>query len=434
MRFAKHQVSSSTLEACQTLAKRYARSYAMRHDKRMDSYTLKELLCGLSQALYGNRHSINKLKSQLRVSANYMTEKYSDYLRALQKKINSSPGAVRDLLEPFDITRENLNFFNKRQTKHDPKPGFDMSDKVGQGVAATSKRMNIVFAAYARALLDRIRDIAARENRGIILATHDSEAGINDLYTALVDKYGPQENFSCNDFSEWDSSFRTPFVELTCTLLRYLGCPAELVNDFKNFRASWDMIFQHAYGTTILHGHEKQFSGNPFTICENTIGNMALCFTLFDYKDIRFALFKGDDSAVACRSCEITAKGHRILKYTGHGLKLHNSPIGEFAGWFLTDCGIFPDVFRYSAKFLDKVYRDVEHFEEALSSLQERCSAVKNDTQLRVGAAMCAQYYNTIFDEPVSVEETAALFNFLRSSRRISFPDLKRVTLPLQHF
>lgn len=436
MRYAKHQVSNSTIEAVQTLAKRYARGYTQRADKRNTEFALTELLSGLSQAIYGKPDKLSKLKNDLRVTNTYLSERYLQYVDAAQLKFNSNPGASRDVTTEFDFDREKLEFFNKRQTKHDPKPAFDTSDKVGQGVAATSKRMNFVFAAYARSLLDRIREILAKSERDIILATHDSEAGINDVYTMLSDKHGPQNNFACNDFSEWDSSFRSCFASLTCRLLEFMGCPQELVDDFEKYRSSWTMTYQHKYGTTTLKGHEKQFSGNPFTICENTLGNMALCFAIFRYDGFKYALFKGDDSAVACDSCVITEKGARLLGFTGHGLKLHNSPIGEFAGWFLTDCGLFPDAYRYTAKFLDKVYRDQEHFNEALMSLQERCSAVKNDTQLRVGSIMCALYYKGIFgpDARVSDEDVRTLFNFLRNSRQIRFDQLYPVNLPMLHF
>jgi hypothetical protein len=186
----------------------------------------------------------------------------------------------------------------------------------------------------------------------------------------------------------------------------------------------------------MLDGKEKQFSGNPFTICENSICNMALCFVIFDYKGFLWAFFKGDDSCVRCKSCKITSLGKEILNFTGHGLKLHNSPIGEFAGWFLTEHGFFPDVYRYAGKFLDKVYRDQKHFEEALSSLQERCAAVKNNTQANTGAAMCALYYADIFGShtTTSQEEVLILFDFLKGSRSVKFSDLMPAIMPLMTF
>jgi hypothetical protein len=374
----------------------------------------------------------------------YLSQRARDYLVALQKKVNNNAAALKDIQDGFDSLREKLDFFNKRQTKFDPKEGFDTSDKVGQGIAATSKRLNLVFGAYARAMLDRIKEIILRNKRDIILATHDSEAGLNDLFTALMDKCARKmhrrRNWCCNDFSEWDASFRACFAALTHQLMLWMGCPQDVADWFLQFRSDWTMVYQHSYGTTTLRGQEKQFSGNPFTICENTIGNMALCFYCFRYRNMRLALFKGDDSAVLCDNSTLTQKGKRLLELTGHGLKLHNTPIGEFAGWFLTDEGLFPDVLRYSAKFLDKPYRDQQHFDEAQQCLQERCAAVKTQSQRNLGIATCAEYYQNLLGRDdqngtlcVSYGDMEILFDFLYHSRQIKFSELTRVQLPLIH-
>lgn len=212
-----------------------------------------------------------------------------------------------------------------------------------------------------------------------------------------------------------------------------MGCPDYLVDGFRLFRRSWSMVYMNKYGRSTLQGHEKQFSGNPFTICENTLGNMALCHAIFDYKNIKFSLFKGDDSAVACDRCELTPKAQAILAITGHGLKLHNSPIGEFAGWFMTDSGIFPDVLRYTAKFLDKNYRDEDHFNEALMSLRERCRAVKTQHQIVYGSQACALYYREKLDTSITSEQIQILFDFIANSRNLSFSDCYYTTIPITH-
>lgn len=434
-KLTKHQISNNTLQAVQTLTKRYAKSYKQRLTTRKKAFGLTTLMKGLCKAIYGDEHNIRKLKFDMRMDPDVIREKYGDYMESLQEKLKSNPGAAKDLEIVYEFEFEKLGFFNKKQTKFDPKPGFDTSDKVGQGVAATSKRFNILLAGYARAMLDRVKELLIAHGRKIVLATHDSEAGLNDTYMEFIDEFkdSGKANFSCNDFSEWDSSFRQPFAALTKTLLDWMGCPAALAEEWMCFRESWTMIYQHAFGSTVLNGKEKQFSGNPFTICENTIGNMALCFVIFDYKGFKWAFFKGDDSAVRCKSCKLTGVGREFLEFTGHGLKLHNSPIGEFAGWFMTENGFFPDVYRYTAKFLDKVYLDQKHFNEALNSLQERCSAVKNNMQLNTGAAMCALYYQGVFgpDSRTSVDDVITLFNFLKGSRTVTFEDLVPVTLPL---
>lgn len=426
----KNQVSNSTEQTLATLIKRYSKNYRHKPKPGRDAnlqYT--QITRGLSKAVYGNDHSFDRLKLALRMDHDEIALHTRDYLDKLQEKMNANPSAARDLQEEFDELNESLQFFNKRQCKFDPKTGFDTSDKVGQGIAATSKRLNVLFGCYARALLDRLRQILKDQGRHIILATHDSEAGLNDLYTTFAQQYRPK-NWACNDFSEWDSCFRATLSRLTRDLIVALGCPPGLAEWFLQFRMSWIMTYRSSKGTTKLAGREKQFSGNPFTIAENTIANLALCFTLFEYTNFKFGLFKGDDSAVACDRCDFTKHGADLVKQMGYGLKLHHGPVGEFAGWFLTDSGFFPDVLRYAAKFIDKNYRDQKHFDEAKMSVRERLSAVKNESQVNIGIAMCHRYYNEVFETHISTGDIYNVYAFLLGSRNIHFEQLRVVNMP----
>ena len=431
-KFAKHQMSSNTLEAINTLNKRYSKRYQS-NDKRLTEYTFNELLNGLCRAIYGNPSKVRQLKKDLHMSTEFVQKRQAEYYEKLNIKLKN-PDVLKEIDSIVSLPEERLHFFNKRQSKFDPSVGFDTSPKVGQGVAATSKRINVLFCGWARALLDRIRHLLEKNKRDILLATHGSEQELNAKFLKMKRKHGIIDNYTCNDFSEWDASFRNPFVQLTAYLLKASGCPANIVDEFTTFRESWVMQYQTIWGIATLSGKEKQFSGNPFTIFENTIGNMALCFSIFDYVNFKFALFKGDDSAVACDYCLMTEKASDILSYTGHGLKLHNSPIGEFAGWFLTDRGLFPDVLRHVSKFLDKLYYDEDHFKEVVQSLQCRCDAVRNSDQLFAGAAMCAAYYNNYAREECSTrslsdEDMQHLFYFMKSSRSINFKSLEEVDM-----
>jgi len=420
-----NQVSDSSLATIRTLVKRYARGYS-NHSKVDREFCFSSLVNGLHKAIYGS--SFTTLVHDMSPSREHLLKNAFAYYESLSNKLGDQCMTSEEINSLFDLEKDGrLSFFNKKQTKWSPKNNFENSDKVGQGVAAFSKKVNIVFAAYARTMLDLVKKALVKNNRKILLATHDSEAGCNDSYLSLISgtKY---HNYTCNDFSEWDSSFRKPFISLTSWLLSLMGMPQHVIKWFQMNRENWEMIYRNAFGSTTLKGHEKQFSGNPFTICENTIGNMALCFALFDYRDFQYGLFKGDDSAVCCRTCILKPEARKILNYTTHGLKLHNSPIGEFAGWFLTNSGLFPDVLRYAAKFLSKNYRDEEHYLEALSSLQERCSAVKSMKQLNEGCIIVSQYYTqqaTI--NPISDVQICLLFNFLKKSRFIPFSNLGAV-------
>jgi hypothetical protein len=423
-KFVKNQISSSTQETLATLIKRYSRKYIVKMTKPVRAATTGELRNGLMRALYGKEGiSQARFAADMKLSPEELRDYTVQYYDKLQLKMNANPSIAKEFEKLWEPVNEYLTFFNKRQAKFDPKSGFDTSDKVGQGVAANSKAVNIIFGGYSRAMIEKVRKIATANGRRIILATHDSEEQLNNDFVAMMADAPRNPDWACNDFSEWDASFRTPFADLTAWLLEMLGADPQLIKWLSDFRAKWTMIYRSSEGITKLDGFEKQFSGNPFTIVENTIGNMALCFAIFVYKAYNMALFKGDDSAVLCDKCTLSTRGKEIISITGHGLKLHIGPIGEFAGWFLTPEGLFPDVVRYAAKFLDKNYRDEEHFKEAQLSLQERLSVVKNETQVRFGIHTAAQHYNEI-DLGFTAEQIHNLYGFIRHSRSIKFASL----------
>jgi len=439
LRFAKHQTSTSTIEASQTLIKRYSRRYKNPMNKRNYEFTHGELLRGFGRAVYGRDHvNYDQLKADMTCDHDYIAERMRQYIDALDKKMRSNPAAAAELKEEFHEATETLNFFNKKQSKFDPAVAFDTSDKVGQGVAATSKRINLIYGAIARAMLDRVRELLLKYKRNIILATHGSEAGINDLYTSMVEQFRPiirRLRWACNDMKEWDASFRKSFTHFLGTLMRLMGVHEPLVAFYMEYRDDWQMKYRHAYGTSVLTGKEKQFSGDPFTICINTICNMSMCFAIFEYDGFRMALFKGDDSAVLASACRITEKGKRMIEITGHGLKLHTSSVGEFAGWFLTPYGLFPDPVRYAAKFVDRTYLNQKHFEESLESLQERCRAAKTQDQVMHGIDMCHMHYSQALggDIPISPSDIENLFGFIKNSRQIRFKSLKPVVQTTRH-
>lgn len=427
VQLVKSQVSNDTKETTRCLIKRYSKKLPFMAEKRIN-ITANLLIDALAKSIFGNcPKRVRKLHSSMLATEKEMMKYGIDYMTSLQDKLNHKPNLINELQEEFNEFSETLTFAMKRQTKFDPKIGFDSSDKVGQGVAAMSKKVNILMGAYARFMMDRIRDLFIKQGKKIILATHDSDANLNDLYTATYDSCDPKiTSWLLNDFSEWDSSVRTCMIKLTEWLLIASGCPEWLATWFTLNRTAWTMVYFNKLGKTYLRGTETQFSGNPFTIFENTTIDLALMFLLYDFDKIQMAMFKGDDSAVRCANATFTPYASRIIKELGIGLKPCVTTIGEFAGYFLTEFGLFPDVLRYACKFISKLYRDEEHFNEALTSLQERCSVVKNETQKRTGAIMTSIHYPDI-----SPEDALTLFDFLKSSRNVKYSKLVCVTQPV---
>jgi len=289
-----------------------------------------------------------------------------------------------------------------------------------------SKKVNIIFSCYARYILTHVRKFANLKGQNIILATHDSDEGLDLTYKRFSAQWTEQEksyDWTCNDYSEWDSRYNKLFTEIMWELMTAAGCNKLLADWFFKFRQDWVMVYHNKHGKTKLKGNSKQFSGNPFTICENTLMNMALTMTILDIDQPILSLWKGDDSAIKCVSSKYSDKMQRVLSHCGHKTKLHQFKSGEFAGWVCTENGLYPDVVRYAAKFLGKDYRDQKHFYEALQSLRCRLSTVKTNREARLGALALTEFYPTLSADKVDI-----LFQFLHNSLNAKFSDLTTVT------
>jgi len=373
--------------------------------------------------------NVKRFNNDLFMTHEELVVHQTNYIESLQKKINSKPNIVKELQEELDMAKESLGFFNKVQAKHKFEDGFDTSDKVGQGIAQTSKKLNCVYSVWSRAILERILYIAKKKKRSIIIATHGSDTEFNDQYTEKINAIPSSElhhkTWFCADYSEWDSRFRHIFVEIMGELLIAAGCPESVVEEYIQFRKQWVMTANNyrSAGTTKLYGEEKKFSGDPFTICENTLLNMMLTFSAFEFKDVALCLFKGDDSAILCSQAferdnlPFTSRGiqKNILSITGHKIKVATHKAGEFAGYILTPYGLFPDALRSVVKHLGKDYRDKEHMNEARESLKARMSVIKTETQRQVGAHFCSQHYADI-GLAINNEEVLMLLNFMHSA------------------
>jgi O-acetyl-ADP-ribose deacetylase (regulator of RNase III) len=419
----KHQTSDGKLETLRTIISRYAKKnkkITPRNTKLLKS----DLMDGLAKAIYGKGGKLSTLLARLRANAHSQEYKhnlqwhYEQYMKSLQQKVNKGSATQADYTGTFEPFSEFLKFFNKNQDKFDPK--FKL-DKAGQGVAAFSKKVNILFSCYARFILQEIR--AELNGRDVYIATHDDEKDINSEVSRLMKIHLKKfrKFFNC-DISEWDSRFLEAFCDLMRELLYACGCDKTYVDWFYNYRKKWKMTHAGKGVRATLHGKGKQFSGNPFTILENTICNLAFMWTILDIDDFGFALFKGDDSCIYAGKTDFSVKGKRILDMTGHITKAVTTDSGEFAGYMITSMGIFPDVLRYAAKFIGKNYRDEEHFLQAQDGLKERVRSVQNQTQLLHGCMAMEEHY-----PGMNAEDARVLFDYLKDAVNMPFSDLKRV-------
>jgi len=417
------QTSWNPIETIQSMITRYGAARP-KMSQRIIRAAVTDLCEGLSKALHNRTDCFSRILRELKNrSYEVVYEQSAAFIRAGNKR-NVDFKKVYDC--EFNEFNEAISYFNKYQGKYKPEDGFDQSDKVGQGVSQFSKMLNILFSGYGAFILKTIRDIGRDNNLHIV--THGSDEEFNDL----VLKYSSEMQddsyqWVCNDYTEWDASYRSCFTSFFRLLLQAAGCPNKLLDWYDKFSASWKMIYNSKNGTVKLYGSEKNFSGGPLTIVVNTIGNIALSFSVFGYKDIAVSFWKGDDSGCLCRGCEITTRGANLLKLTGHKTKLHSYDVGEFAGYVITSAGLFPDVVRQTAKFLGKEYRNEEHFNEVLAGVKTRVAVVKNEYQKRLGSLALTTFYHNLTYGDVNI-----LFDFLSNANDITYNDLieyKRETL-----
>jgi hypothetical protein len=260
-----------------------------------------------------------------------------------------------------------------------------------------------------------------------LLLTHGSDIEKAAVITALQAQRCEAETFFNNDYSEWDTRYILCFMLLTHTLLGFLGIPKELNDYFLEFRRHWKMIYHRGKtANASLTGEEKQITGNPLTLYENTNGNMALTNYLYEFVSLVYGLYMGDDNSTKCRRAILRDKGAAFLAISKHKLKAYMSDVGDFAGFIISKHYAGPDLFRRTTKFLGALYRDADHFNATKINAVAAPSIIKSEHQLREIALATSLHYGMNVISPAQVEQ---LYHFLRNTApNMQFSDLQKLT------
>lgn len=431
--FVKHQKACVPINNIATLAGRYSKP--MPKMKPVDCEKMaNKLIQSWSKLLYGNDHSVHKFKKDMFVTPEERTHHLKEYIKSYSEKFPAQAKDI-DFNDIMDFTKEELAFMAKDQEKFSAEPGFDASTKVLQGVAAFSKKVNIHLCAYARAWNHKLHYIIKKEKRPIILKTLGSDEEFAATYAEYFrnlpeDMMHKLLKWLCIDVGEWDASFNEVMTRVSRIIQKWMGIPIELVNWFFTFRSHWVMVYRNIFGVTTLEGDDKQFSGNPFTLIENTSLNMAILSFVMVFINAVLYLFVGDDSAVLCEYYSMSKEGRAFLDYSQHVLKVAFDVVGEFAGFIITNDMIFPDVWRRAAKFLGKAYRDQAHFDEAVKSTKAVMATVKTTYQIRA-CCLATQHH---YENKIDYNQAYSLFHFLSNCQNQVFEKLHEVKLMVKNF
>nr|QSD99318.1 ORF1 protein [Hepatitis E virus] len=215
--------------------------------------------------------------------------------------------------------------------------------KVGQGISAWSKTFCALFGPWFRAIE---KEILALLPPNIFYGDAYEES----VFAAAVSGSGSSMVFE-NDFSEFDSTQNNFSLGLECVVMEECGMPQWLIRLYHLVRSAW--ILQAPKES--LKGFWKKHSGEPGTLLWNTVWNMAIIAHCYEFRDLRVAAFKGDDSVVLCSDYRQSRNAAALIAGCGLKLKVDYRPIGLYAGVVVAPgLGTLPDVVRFAGRLSEK--------------------------------------------------------------------------------
>jgi hypothetical protein len=353
--------------------------------------------------------------------------------------INREYNAVRDLKEEFDSAyHDYIQFHMKKQPKEIRKAGYDQEFKAGQGVSAWSKMMNIIFSSFTR-MFAALMPSCVHDN--IQLSQGMSDANISNFFVEHGELFNdPKLVKMTADFSEFDTAQEEIGTLSSAVILRSAGIPENLVGWYLARRKEWtllnrDSVFDLSVLTTVP-GTWKQHSGQPFTLTGNAIFNMSAMGMVYNYKNLKLAAFKGDDSIIIAERIEKIYLGEKlIVDLCGFKIKVQTPAICEYIANIITPHGhFFPDVIRRVSRVLTKVYSDHADWTEQKLSLCDCLDVVKDDEMYDLGLQAAMLYYEQEGIK-ITIEEIHAMFITLKTlSQKDSIDDIDDRIFQVLHF
>nr|BAP86929.1 non-structural protein [Paslahepevirus balayani] len=215
--------------------------------------------------------------------------------------------------------------------------------KVGQGISAWSKTFCALFGPWFRAIEKEILAVLAPN-------VFYGDAYEDTVLAAAVAGASGCKVFE-NDFSEFDSTQNNFSLGLECIIMEECGMPQWMIRLYHLVRSAW--VLQAPKES--LRGFWKKHSGEPGTLLWNTVWNMAVIAHCYEFRDLKVAAFKGDDSVVLCSDYRQSRDAAALIAGCGLKLKVDFRPIGLYAGVVVAPgLGTLPDVVRFAGRLSEK--------------------------------------------------------------------------------
>jgi len=344
------------------------------------------------------------------------TVHYAAYMRSLQEK-----NIPADMLQKeFDDFSAFIDFFAKRQAKADIRHFYDTRMKASQGVSAFQKHVNALLSSYSRQLAETLHTILLPN---VLLASNRSDAELGAYIANIMqaDKYEDICENLANDFAEYDSSQYSLSPMANSLFMSMFHAPDAIIDLYLSMRSNWrlnDDVIK-------FYGSQKMHSGEPFTLVGNTLFGMLVISYVVDFDHLCFAIFKGDDSGLRGINVRFSEIVQTWTKQRGLSMKDEYPPFMEFAGMIITALGFFPDVLRKCSKVLSTVYRDFNHYKQAVLNLDADLTCLTSAAHVNLGVQATAAYYNWLGrTNTVHASEVELLLGFLQNQVHVEYADL----------
>jgi len=333
---------------------------------------------------------------------------YSEYVKSAGQKHYASQFIGQDNPDVNLIRFHLKDIFKPAKENSQPDP-----TKVGQGISAWSKDLQVAFGACMRVINNRFKSHLKAH------VVYENRMTDLQMRTFLIDamKTVPAvAKIGVSDFKMFDAN-QNRFTQLLEKLvLRYLGVSEEFIKAYYANRESYTIQSQSVRARV----KDSKTSGEPGTLLLNTIVAAVIAnFLLRGDGPAAFAI-KGDDGFKYQSNLSIDEqRKQEVLEHVNLEIKLNISGTAEFCGYAIAGGSFVPSVFRALDRVLGKRFRDYAHFCEYQKSLRDWVRI--NEPSRANIIAVCAFMYN----QPMPA--TAAAYEVVQSCAHIDEAQFKQV-------
>jgi hypothetical protein len=298
-----------------------------------------------------------------------------------------------------------VTFNTKTQQKFGAKDPLT-TDKAGQGIAAWEKSLNFKMVVWTR-LLERI---CLRAQGGLIFASNRSDTEMLELLDciAVEDDYEYLEG----DWTEFDSAQNNLEHHLLMQNLKAIGCPDILRENFLSMMKK--RYVQAKFGSVIVEN--KKDSGRVDTLIGNSLFNIGILLTCVNRRDLKYILYKGDDSLLVGKTVKPNYSRLKLLSGScNYQLKLAVSKSAEFTSFILNANGAALNIPRIAAKVLTRNYTP-EKYQEYIIAVRD---LIKTSNDVEAAQRMCqvnAAHFR------INVQDIDICLSFMHNFSRGRYP------------